>query len=497
MLNPEEKIRFINLFSKFTKVPKREVAMFLENNDMSNLLKRPQTMTLDHKQLEKIAEINELRQLMYVGLQEVKGVITGPESVYNNLIKYADLTDKEYFLAMFLNTKNHIIKTEVMSVGTINASLIDIKGIGKKAIMCDAANVIISHNHPSGDPKPSNDDLLITKRIYSALKIVDIELLDHIILGEGQYLSMKEKGCFDNMPSVSSLIADGSNTPYLLQKNDEKSLRLNENIDEKQSITFYVAECMEFTNYGEYHENLSLDQAIKLFEAIPDERLNAGKGIGFTLHNHEETRLGFKTTSLGLYMNGKIDLELLNMMPEFKSNPVVQQAVWDIAKHFSGDKVLDDEKGLNLGNEDFDTPEKLAVDLDTFAYYNDSYGYIDTSVDRIAEIKQIAVDIHEGKMERLKEYLNDIIDEGEPIKEVESAKVLMNRLENLEQTLAEGEKGKGVDENYEKEEQKKSVSVKKKSIKDKLVLNKEKCLINSGGSKDDNGIGKTKANSIE
>lgn len=225
MLNTDERIKFINLFSKFTKVPKKELHIFLETNDISNLLKRPQSLTLDHKQLEKISEINELRQLMLVGLQTTKEVINSPNSIYNNLIKYADVTDKEYFIATFLNTKNHIIKTEVMNIGTQNASLINVKDLNKKAILCDAANIIVAHNHPSGDPKPSKDDIEITKRIYSALKMIDVELLDHIILGEGTFLSFKEKGLFSNMPTITSLLAENKDNIYSAKKAEKQEVR--------------------------------------------------------------------------------------------------------------------------------------------------------------------------------------------------------------------------------------------------------------------------------
>lgn len=345
MLSVDETTRFINLFSKFAKVPKRELTTFLENNDMSNLLKRPQSLTLDPKLLEKIAEINELRQLMHVGLQTTKAAITSPSSIYNNLIKFADFTDKEYFLATFLNTKNHIIKTEVMGIGTMNAALIDVKSLGKKAILCDAANAIISHNHPSGDPTPSNEDIQITKKIYAALKMVDVVLLDHIILGEGKYQSLKEKGIFESMPKVSFSLAENRDNIYMADEKPAGNTTKQQG-GENQSISFYVAECMEFTNHGEYHANLNLDQAVKLFEAIPDKRLNAGKGIGFTLHNHNETRAGFETTSFGLYSNGRIDMELINMIPEFKNNPLVQQAIWDVAKYFPDGNGIKDKDNL-------------------------------------------------------------------------------------------------------------------------------------------------------
>lgn len=208
LLDKNEKARFVELFSKFTKVPKRDLTKFLETNDFSNLLKRPQSFTTDPNQIKKIVEINELRQHMNIGLQTSKEKITSPGSIYNHLIKFADYTDKEYFLATFLDTQNQIIKTDIINIGLHNASLVNVKDVSKRAILCDSANVIVSHNHPSGNTTPSNQDIQITKKIYGALKFIDVNLLDHIILGENNYLSLKEEGFMDDMKSIESLLSE-------------------------------------------------------------------------------------------------------------------------------------------------------------------------------------------------------------------------------------------------------------------------------------------------
>lgn len=116
---------------------------------------------------------------------------------------------KEHFMLMILNTRNKIVRIENISVGTLNASLVHPREVFNKAIAHAASSVVIAHNHPSGDPEPSEEDLKITRRLIEAGKILGIEVLDHIIIGkhtvksaitghskpekEG-YCSLKEKG---------------------------------------------------------------------------------------------------------------------------------------------------------------------------------------------------------------------------------------------------------------------------------------------------------------
>ena len=83
-----------------------------------------------------------------------------------------------------------------MSTGSLNSSIVHPREIFKRAVLQNAASIIICHNHPSGDPTPSQEDINTTKRIYDAGKILGIELLDHVIIGDNKYTSLKEKGVF-------------------------------------------------------------------------------------------------------------------------------------------------------------------------------------------------------------------------------------------------------------------------------------------------------------
>jgi DNA repair protein RadC len=101
---------------------------------------------------------------------------------------------QEHFAVAYLNTRNRLIALEIVSKGTLNGSVVHPREVFRSACVANAAGVIIAHNHPSGDPTPSSEDLLMTQRIKDAGKILGIELLDSIIVSpSGTYVSFKEK----------------------------------------------------------------------------------------------------------------------------------------------------------------------------------------------------------------------------------------------------------------------------------------------------------------
>lgn len=101
---------------------------------------------------------------------------------------------KEHFKLILLNTRNKIIGISTVSIGTLNSNLVHPREVFKEAISHSAASVVFAHNHPSGDPEPSEDDLTITKRLTEAGKILGIEVMDHIIITKNDFFSFKEKG---------------------------------------------------------------------------------------------------------------------------------------------------------------------------------------------------------------------------------------------------------------------------------------------------------------
>lgn len=117
-----------------------------------------------------------------------------PETIADYYMEQMRHEEQEIMICMMLNTKNQLLGETVISRGTVNASLVSPRDLILAAFRFRAVFIIIVHNHPSGDPKPSRDDLDITKRIQAACSLVDIPLLDHIIIGDQRYISFRQEG---------------------------------------------------------------------------------------------------------------------------------------------------------------------------------------------------------------------------------------------------------------------------------------------------------------
>lgn len=120
--------------------------------------------------------------------------ITCPADVAAFLMDEMQLLEKEYFKTMLLDTKNQLISVEDISVGSLNSSIVHPREVFKPAIKRSSASVILVHNHPSGDPTPSREDIQVTNRLMEAGKIIGIEVIDHVIIGNGSYVSLRESG---------------------------------------------------------------------------------------------------------------------------------------------------------------------------------------------------------------------------------------------------------------------------------------------------------------
>ena len=116
-----------------------------------------------------------------------------PREIWEEL---KDLRDhrKEHFVIFYLDSRNQEIKREIISVGSLNANLVHPREVFEPAVRNLAAQIILAHNHPSGDPEPSEDDLLLTKKLVESGKILGIEVIDHIIVAKDNFFSFKNKG---------------------------------------------------------------------------------------------------------------------------------------------------------------------------------------------------------------------------------------------------------------------------------------------------------------
>jgi len=120
-------------------------------------------------------------------------LLDSPQSIFEFLKEKIGKEKKEHFILICLDTRNNLI-VDVVSVGTLNASLVHPREVFKKAILNNSSHVVLAHNHPSGDPSPSEDDLATTKRLVESGKILGITVLDHIIVAQNSFISLKEQG---------------------------------------------------------------------------------------------------------------------------------------------------------------------------------------------------------------------------------------------------------------------------------------------------------------
>ena len=121
-------------------------------------------------------------------------VVHGPEDVAHFAMPRYRFEQKEHFAVLLLNTKNHILSMPDISIGSLTASVVHPREVFEAAVRQAAASLILLHNHPSGDPTPSKEDIAVTQRLVKAGKVMDIPVLDHIIIGDNRFVSLKEQG---------------------------------------------------------------------------------------------------------------------------------------------------------------------------------------------------------------------------------------------------------------------------------------------------------------
>ncbi|PLW80257.1 hypothetical protein C0585_03840 [Candidatus Woesearchaeota archaeon] len=171
--------------------------------DMSNRLLSafPDLSKMSMTELMKINGVGEAKAMQILALFEfskrhsfskASRIIKSPRDVFE-YNKHLSELDKEHFVVLMLDTKNNIIKDEVVSIGTLNTTIVHPREIFKNSIKESANSIILVHNHPSGDPNPSEEDLEITKRLIEAGEMLDIKVLDHVIIGKEDYWSWKDR----------------------------------------------------------------------------------------------------------------------------------------------------------------------------------------------------------------------------------------------------------------------------------------------------------------
>lgn len=159
------------------------------------------------EELQQIKGIGKVKSITLLAMFElgkranlpsnkVRTGIKHPNDAAEYLMPLMSQLTQEHFVVLFLNVKNEIIHNQTVFIGSLNASIVHPREIFREAVKRSAASIICAHNHPSGNPTPSPEDIAVTKRIAEAGMIIGIDLLDHLIIGDYTYLSMKGKGFF-------------------------------------------------------------------------------------------------------------------------------------------------------------------------------------------------------------------------------------------------------------------------------------------------------------
>lgn len=141
----------------------------------------------------RLAAAIELGERIFSPSLLTKTVVTSTAEVVSELKEYAD-KKQEYLIALYLNARHELIQKEVLGMGTLNSMQIEPKEIFRPALSTPCASLIVAHNHPSGDPLPSENDITFTKRLFEAGEIMGITLLDHIIVSRSSYYSFRDAG---------------------------------------------------------------------------------------------------------------------------------------------------------------------------------------------------------------------------------------------------------------------------------------------------------------
>ncbi|TSI03397.1 JAB domain-containing protein [Lysinibacillus sp. BW-2-10] len=205
----------------------RQGVQSLSNQELIAILlrtgtKKESVLTIANRVLKEFEKIHELKHATFEEIVSIRGIgeakaaqllaaielgrrlaqkqvdsrftIRSPQDAATFLIPEMSSLQQEHFVVLFLNVKNQVLHKQTIFIGSLNSSIVHPREIYREAVKRSAASIICAHNHPSGVPSPSPEDIDVTKRIQEAGFIMGIDLIDHIIIGDHQFISLKEKG---------------------------------------------------------------------------------------------------------------------------------------------------------------------------------------------------------------------------------------------------------------------------------------------------------------
>lgn len=166
----------------------------LKQLSQANIRQLTQIHGIGAAKAAQIAAVFELARKLEGFTDEPKRKIRSPADVYSLLYPRMREQKRERLVALLMDTKNHVLREEVISIGSLNANIVHPREVFKAALMESCASVILSHNHPSGDPTPSREDIAVTEKLVEGGKLLGIDVLDHVVIGDGRYVSLKDEG---------------------------------------------------------------------------------------------------------------------------------------------------------------------------------------------------------------------------------------------------------------------------------------------------------------
>ncbi|MCR4407929.1 MAG: DNA repair protein RadC [Anaerolineae bacterium] len=136
----------------------------------------------------------ELGRRLMIASPEERPVVRSPADAANLLMLEMAPLQQEHLRLLLLDTKNRVLSSPTVYIGSLNMSMLRVGEVFREAVRQNCAAIIVAHNHPSGDPTPSPEDIAVTERIVMAGQLLDVEVLDHLIIGQQRYVSLKERG---------------------------------------------------------------------------------------------------------------------------------------------------------------------------------------------------------------------------------------------------------------------------------------------------------------
>lgn len=166
------------------------------NSNKASSQKQEETFQTEQvtRQPRKRVDIVSIKLVKESSLLYKGRTICSPQEGFELAKQYLGDVDREHFVVICLDTKNNPTCINTVHIGSLNASIVSVREVYKTAILKNSASILCFHNHPSGHPEPSREDIEVTKRLVESGKLIGIDMLDHIIVGDDNYVSLKEKG---------------------------------------------------------------------------------------------------------------------------------------------------------------------------------------------------------------------------------------------------------------------------------------------------------------